>query len=179
MFCSAGLNLPTHGAPSRVCRLAEALRLVSSDAVGCQNARSGLSPEATLVCTSCSYGSGIVTILIFAPVAALKSDATFFAIVLLFWAAQMVNVVPSSLAVSLGQADGAEFLSLPEPGLLHAARTIDATATAAAPILFRIATPRMAHYLPRRGFAALSRMTSSGGNCGPGASGGAGCSNAK
>src|SRR2546422_11298448 len=50
----------------------------------------------------------------------------------------MFNVVPSSLAVSDGHVAGVALLSLPELALLHAARTSDATAMAAAPILFRI-----------------------------------------
>src|SRR4051812_22073679 len=104
MLRSGGLNLFTHGAPSRDCRLFDALRLVSSEAVGCQKARSGLSPDATLVCRSCSYGSGTVTTLILAPVADWKSAITFLAVMLLFCAAQMVRLTPSSLAVSAGQA---------------------------------------------------------------------------
>src|SRR6266516_8081652 len=106
MLRSGGLNLFTHGAPSRGCRLFVAFRLVSSEAVGCQNARSGLSPDATLVCRSCSYGSGIVTTLILAPVAASKSEITFPAVLLLFCAAQIARLTPSRLAGSAGQAAG-------------------------------------------------------------------------
>src|SRR3954467_1016943 len=144
MLRSAGWNLAIHGAPSRVCRLAVALRLVNSDAVGCQKARSGLSPDATFVWPPCSYGSGMVTTWTLAPVAAWKSLITFLATVLLFCAAQMVSVVPFSLAVSLGQPAGPLFpLSRgPDLGLLRAARPSDAprdpTRAAAAPSLFRI-----------------------------------------
>ncbi len=43
-----------HGAPSSDWRFCFALSEVSCDAVGCQNARSGLSPVATFVWTPCS-----------------------------------------------------------------------------------------------------------------------------
>src|ERR1035437_3044003 len=84
--------LSTHGAPSRACRLVLAFRAVSIDAVGCQKARSGLSPVATLVWIPCSYGSGIVTTFTVAPVSFSKPATTLSGVLLEFWAAQMVRV---------------------------------------------------------------------------------------
>src|SRR5689334_14047690 len=65
---------------------------------------------------------------------------TFLATVLLFCAAQMVRVVPLSLAVSFGQLELPPLPLSPEPelGLLQAARTSDATTAAVAPSLLRI-----------------------------------------
>src|SRR4051812_17899579 len=82
----------------------------------------------------------MVTTFTFAPVADWKSLMTFLATVLLFCAAQIVSVVPLSLAVSLGQVALPPLLLSPEPelGLLQAARTSDATTAAVAPSLFRI-----------------------------------------
>src|SRR4051794_25363651 len=99
----SGASLDSHGASVSGCRLFLALIEVSSEAVGCQNAISGLSPVATLVWTLCSYGSGIVTTWTVAPVACWKDSTTFFGTVLLFCAAQMVSLTPASLAVGSGQ----------------------------------------------------------------------------
>src|SRR3954465_8176314 len=98
MSRSLGASFGGQGAPVSGCRLAFALIAVSMDAVGCQNARSGLSPGATFVCTPCSYGSGMVTTLTVAPVAVWKASMTCLGTVLLFWAAQIVRLTPASLA---------------------------------------------------------------------------------
>jgi hypothetical protein len=76
---------------------------VSIDAVGCQNARSGLSPVATFVWMPCSYGSGMVTTSTAAPVARLKAATTFSGTLVLFCAAQTVSLTPWSFAVGSGQ----------------------------------------------------------------------------
>lgn len=156
----AGVYLSINGAPSRGCKFCLALMAVNCDAVGCQKARSGLSPDATFVCTLCSYGSGTVTMLIFAPVAVVKSSATFLATVLLFCAAQMVRFTPSSFAVCSGQEAGApeSALPVPAPGSLQPA--ISSATTAAAINGFRIlfiGRPSSLEFLPGAGGPEIQR----------------------
>src|SRR5437660_686089 len=125
--------LPAHGAPSSGWRFCVAFSEVSSEAVGCQKARSGLSPVATLVCTPCSYGSGMVTTLTLAPVAFWKPSTTDCGVLLEFWAAQTVSVTPSSFVDWDGQSTGPE-AAPGAAGLLHPVRSAALTAaTAMAP----------------------------------------------
>jgi hypothetical protein len=63
-----------------------------------------LSPVAILASTGDSYGSGIVTTLIFAPVALSKLEITDFGIAKDAAAHHIVRVTPFSLAVWDGQA---------------------------------------------------------------------------
>src|SRR3954451_7690354 len=129
MSRSFGSILSSQGAPVSGCRLVLALIAVSIEAVGCQNARSGLSPVATLVCTPCSYGSGTVTTWTVAPVAFWKPSTTFCGMVLLFCAAQMVSLTPSSLAVGSAQVTALSAVAVVEPGSQQPAISRAATAT--------------------------------------------------
>src|SRR3954453_18363811 len=131
MSFSRGSSFGSQGAPVSGWRLALALIAVSMDAVGCQKARSGLSPVATFVCTPCSYGSGMVTTLTFAPVAFSKPEMTLSGVLFEFCAAQMVRLTPSSF-VSCAGHDALPALPPPEPGSLHPDRTSAAAAAMAA-----------------------------------------------
>src|SRR3954468_10797438 len=121
MSFSRGSSFGSQGAPVSGWRLALALIAVSMDAVGCQKAMSGLSPVATLVCTPCSYGSGTVTTLTVAPVAFWNPSMTLVGTVLLFCAAQMVSVTPSSLVFGSGHAVAPVSVLVAVPGSLQAA----------------------------------------------------------
>src|SRR4051812_7879492 len=132
MSRTAGSRLSSQGASSSVCRLVLACSTDSWLAVGCQNARSGLSPVATLVCTLCSYGSGMVTTLTLAPVAFSNPAITGFGTSVEFCAAQMVRVLPLSEAVGEGQAAAAPLGSaVVEPGSEQAASVVTASRAAA------------------------------------------------
>src|SRR3954468_13960221 len=133
MSFSRGSSFGSQGAPVSGWRLALALIAVSMDAVGCQKARSGLSPVATLVCTPCSYGSGMVTTLTVAPVARWKASITCLGTVLLFWAAQMVRPTPSSLAEGSAQVVRALPADAPVPGSLQPVTLRLRASAAAAP----------------------------------------------
>src|SRR5665647_69380 len=114
--------LSTQGAPSKDCRVVFALIAVSIEAVGCQKARSGSSPVATLVWMFCSYGSGIATIFTSAPVNFSKPLTTPFIVVLAPLDPQMVRLTPLRLVFSAGHVVGPA-VPPPESGLLHPART--------------------------------------------------------
>src|SRR2546428_3374641 len=131
MSFSSGESFDSQGASVSGCRFVLALIAVSMDAVGCQKARSGLSPVATLVCTPCSYGSGMVTTSTSAPVAFSNAATTCSGTVLLFWAAQIVSLTPLSEAVGSGQETGPP-AAVSAPGSLHAEiPSTSAAATAA------------------------------------------------
>ncbi len=97
----------SHGASSSGCRFCFALMPASIDAVGCQNARSGLSPVAILVWMLCSYGSVIVTTSTLAPVVSSNASTTASGTVLEFCAAQMVSSTPDRSASCAGHSAGA------------------------------------------------------------------------
>src|SRR3954451_11961162 len=138
MSRSSGASLGSHGASSSGWRLVFALMAVSIEEVGCQKARSGLSPVATLVWMLCSYGSGIVTTWTDAPVACSKAATTCLGTVLLFCAAQTVSLTPSSFAVGSAQAAGAASAGAFADGSLQAARPSMSAAAATALIHFFI-----------------------------------------
>src|SRR3954447_25582296 len=170
MSRTAGSRLSSQGASSRTCRLVLACSTDSWLAVGCQKARSGLSPVATLVCTPCSYGSGMVTTFTLAPVAFSNPAITGFGTSVEFCAAQMVRLVPLSEAVGEGQADeplGAAVV-VPAPGSEHAASVAAARKTAAVAVkAFFIELLRLSRESARGGGEAK-------GACGQGAFGGDG-----
>ena len=120
----SGASFDSQGASVSGCRLALALTAVSIEAVGCQNARSGLSPVATFVWTPCSYGSGMVTTWTLAPVACWKPSMTFLGTVLLFCAAQIVSFTPSSFAVGSAQVTAVSLVES-AAGSLHAVTPSD------------------------------------------------------
>src|SRR5688572_17864264 len=120
MSLSSGASFGSHGASVSGWRFVFALIAVSIDAVGCQNARSGLSPVATFVCTPCSYGSGIVTTSTSAPVACSNADTTCAGTVLLFCAAHTVSFTPANDDVGSGQPAGPSEEAF-VPGSLQAA----------------------------------------------------------
>ncbi|WP_218671339.1 hypothetical protein [Microbispora sp. GKU 823] len=136
--------MDSQGAWSSGCRFVLALMAVSMDAVGCQNARSGLSPVATLVCTPCSYGSGMVTISTFAPVALPNASTTCLGTALLFCAAQIVRVTPSSLAVGSAQVVAAA--SPAAPPAVSAEESTEGSLQAAAPAAITATTARVCHF---------------------------------
>ena len=130
MSRSSGRTSSSHGASSSGCRLAGAFSAVSIEAVGCQNARSGVSPVATLVWTPCSYGSGMVTTSTSAPVASSNADTTASGTVTELWAAQIVRSTPDRSAVWSGQATGSADPASPPPPALGSEQAVASSATA-------------------------------------------------
>src|SRR5436305_9123090 len=90
----------------------------SVDGVGCLKARSGFSPEASLVGKFDSYGSGTTTVFTVAPVAFSKAAMTCLGSPTLFCAVQKVSVTPLSEAVGLSETEPAP---APEPEAAGAA----------------------------------------------------------
>lgn len=104
---SVSPSLDSHSSPSRARRFCFGWTKGSVEMDGCQNIRSGLSPEASLVGTFCSYGSGMACASTLAPVAFSKASMTCFGAFTVFCAVHMVSFTPSRRAV------GSTFVCLP------------------------------------------------------------------